>query len=47
MKAENVEPLGIMRLRCERAEAASATLRGAPENLSLLVSGSKDDTDKL
>ncbi|KAH8110852.1 acetyl-CoA synthetase-like protein [Phellopilus nigrolimitatus] len=31
VKAENVEPLGITRLRCERAEAASATLRGAPE----------------
>ncbi|KAH8113759.1 acetyl-CoA synthetase-like protein [Phellopilus nigrolimitatus] len=31
VKAENVEPLGITRQRCERAEAASATLRGAPE----------------
>ncbi|KAH8110847.1 acetyl-CoA synthetase-like protein [Phellopilus nigrolimitatus] len=31
VKAENVEPLGITRLRCERAEAASATLRAAPE----------------
>ncbi|KAH8110855.1 acetyl-CoA synthetase-like protein [Phellopilus nigrolimitatus] len=31
VKTENVEPLGITRLRCERAEAASATLREAPE----------------
>ncbi|KAH8110877.1 acetyl-CoA synthetase-like protein [Phellopilus nigrolimitatus] len=30
VSAENVEALGIT-LRCERAEAASATLRGAPE----------------